>query len=127
MPCTIAIDPARQVVFTTSTGLVTDSDLIGVLATMRESKVFHPDMRCLSDYTRVTEFRISAVTMGTLAAAQPFSAKARRAFLVRAGAVAEALEVYGRSVPQGQIRLFNERDRALAWLNEDVTMVQALT
>lgn len=127
MPCTIAIDPARQVVFTTSTGLVTDSDLIGVLAVMRESKAFHPDMRCLSDYTRVTELRVAPVTLTTLAAAQPFSAKSRRAFLVRDGAVAQAVEAYhGGGVP-GQIRFFTERDQALAWLNEEVTMVQALT
>jgi len=126
MPCTIAIDPSRQVVFTTSIGLVTDSDLIGVLAVMRASKAFHPDMRCLSDYTRATELRVTPVTLATLATAHPFSARSRRAFLVRDGAVAATVEQY-RTQAVGQVCVFTEREQALAWLNEGAKLVQALT
>lgn len=126
MPCSYSIDEDKRVVFNTSSGVVTDNDLVTNAILLRSDKNFQGNFRCLSDYTRVTALQTTAATLTTLAANQPFSPESRRAFLVTAGWIGSSVEFY-RTTTTGQVRVFTDRAEALAWLNEGVPPEKHIT
>lgn len=119
MPTCHTIDAEKGVIYTTTFGIVTDSDLIGSLTAIRLDARFRSDLRCLADYQGVDLIAASAGTLISLSTIQPFAAETRRAFVVKQGLVASMVNFY-RINTLGQIKVFEDRREALAWLNEGV-------
>ena len=68
MPWTYSIDPDREVIIATGTGVLTDEELMTGLAIATRDPRFRSDMRYFIDYHAVTEVRVPAETMMEVAA-----------------------------------------------------------
>jgi hypothetical protein len=127
MPCSYEIDVSKEVVLVAATGLVTDADWISTLLSMARHKDFHPDLRGFSDYTGVTDNRITADTIIQLAQNPRSSPNSRWAFLVSPGYAGSTISFYRANLKFGQLEIFTDRAAALAWLNEGAQPAKMLT
>lgn len=118
MPWSYTIDPDRNVVFTTGSGVLTEEELLTGVTSLYADPQFHPDLRGLFDYRAVQELRVSSEMMERLAAKRKYSERARTAFLVT-GLLGFGLgRVYQSSVDNAQIKISFDRADAVTWLNE---------
>ena len=127
MALTHSIDIKRQVVFVTATGVLTDDDLQFGVAAMRWDPHFDQDMRGLLDLTQVTRLSVTATTLASLTTPRTFSAKSRRAFLIASGLAGATMEFYRMNVVTGRVEVFDDRAKALKWLNDGVPPEKILT
>ena len=127
MPWTYAIDKERDVLLITAAGILTAQELQFGVATATSDVSFHPDIRIFIDYRAVTNFGFSLDTVEAMASNQVYSPKSRRAFLVASGVAAGIFQMYRTMVQAGIVRVFNDRNAALAWLNEGVPPEKILT
>ncbi len=127
MPCSHYFDRSKGVVFVTSSGRVTDADWISNLTAMARSPDFHPDLRGFSDYTGVTESLVTAKTMELFADNPAASPESRWAFLIKPGLAGAKIEFYKSNLKHGQLQIFTDRAKALAWLNEGVAPDKVIT
>jgi len=127
MSWTYAIDKERDVLLITASGVLTAHELRSGVATATTDVSFHPDIRILIDYRAVTKIGFSIDTVEAMASNRVYSPKSRRAFLVTSGFAAGIFQMYRTMAQAGIVRVFIERDAALAWLNEDVPPEKILT
>src|SRR5262245_7198199 len=60
MPRTCVFDTEKEVIYVEASGVFTEAEFrLGAANTVRDPR-FRPDMRTLVDFTRVTQFKISA-------------------------------------------------------------------
>jgi hypothetical protein len=123
MPYTYHIDPVLQVVFATAEGIMTDEELVRVAHEIAEDPLFHPGLRLLCDWTGVTQSRISQASIAYAASSLRFSSGARCAYVARHGPETQVVvyyTVYSGQAGASNIRIFQSRSEAVAWLNQGV-------
>ena len=59
MPISYRIDPARNLIFTTASGILTDDDILELKRRLTADPEFNADMRELSDVRAVTDLRVT--------------------------------------------------------------------
>lgn len=118
MPWDYTIDTDKNAVFTTGTGVLTDQEALTGVMLMYADPCFNPDARGLFDYRGFETLKVSSEMMARLANQRRFSENSRTAFLVT-GQLAFGLgRVYQSWVTVGEVKIFCNRDEAVAWLNE---------
>ena len=127
MPFTYTIDREREAVFYSATGVLTDEIAQDLHSKIFQDPDFHPHFRVLGDYSGVSELQISAVTIASLAARSGFSKQSRRALLTQYGIISGTALFYTQNTPPGNARIFYDRAKALAWLNEGVPPEKVIT
>ncbi len=119
MPVSYTIDREHDALLITGSGRVADPEIHQVLKTVFRDPAFHPDIRVLADYSKITDLTVSAEKAANFASTVAYSGKSRRAFLVHSPHIAGYIRFFtnhhSRSIPT---RIFYEREAALAWLNE---------
>lgn len=118
MPSSYFIDPVRRLVIISADGVLTGAELLAEQRHLASEPLFQRDFSQLFDLTQVTEARISADDIRTMAATTAFGPAARRALIV-----AEPL-LYGLSRMfqlmlddrGGMLRIFTDRNEAEEWL-----------
>jgi hypothetical protein len=94
MPASYRLDPARRLVLTHSSGVLTDREVRDVYEAIRKDPAFEPTFQQLCDLRDVTEITATVETLRDLARSHIFAAGTRRAFVV------------ARDVDYGMSRLF---------------------
>lgn len=121
------IDPDRNVVFTTATGVLTDDDLAVGVRTAYQDPQFHSELNGFFDYSGVTDWKVSNDFLIMLAAKRRFSAATRTAIFVRGSLGYGMTRVYQTWVDDGQVKIFEDRAEAVKWLNEGVPPEKQIT
>ena len=88
MPTTYEISSEFKVVFTKAWGTLTDSDILKCQRQLSEDPLFAPDMNQIFDFQDVEKVELTSAGIRNLASRNPFGAGAKRAFVVRPGAMA---------------------------------------
>lgn len=118
MPWTYAIKPELNLLAAQATGLLTEADLAqGTLAADRDPK-FHSDLNGFYDFSGVTEWKVSGVSMASLASERKFSAQTKTAILVQDDIGFDLARIYQTWADRGVIEIFTARSLALVWLNQ---------
>ncbi len=110
-------------------GLVTDEDLIRLAHQVSSDPLFGPQMRLLCDWSEVTQSKVTQVGIAYEVANSRFSVTSRRAYVVRGGPetqVVAYLTAYSSPAEALNIRTFNRKADAVAWLNEGIGESQRL-
>jgi len=94
MPASYRLDPARRLVLTHSSGVLTDREVREVYEAIRKDPAFESTFQQLCDLRDVTEITATVETLRDLARSHIFAAGTRRAFVV------------ARDVDYGMSRLF---------------------
>src|SRR6185369_13661418 len=94
MPASYRLDPARRLVLTHSSGVLTDREVREVYEAIRKDPAFESTFQQLCDLRDVTEITATVETLRDLARSHIFEAGTRRAFVV------------ARDVDYGMSRLF---------------------
>ena len=130
MPYSYSIDTGLQTIFVTAEGKITDTELLTVIRAFNSDTRFHPDMRLLADYTRVTENRLSSEGMMECARLSKFSPESRRIVLVTGNVEFGMFRVYesyclvgGKTTPA----VVRDRAQALEFLNVGVPPEKRIT
>jgi hypothetical protein len=120
MPAAYSIDLAKQVVFTTFSGEVHEAEVRAMLMRMVDDPAFNPDFSELLDLSAVTDFRISGEELKGISEIDPFSARARRAFVSPADLLFGVSRMYeGIKGGQHNIATFRGMVEARHWLELD--------
>lgn len=108
-------------VFSQATGALTDDDLFEHQRTLRADEAFDPGYHQLWDLRGVTEMRVSASTVRTLAEARSFRPGVRRA-IVAGDDVGYGLSRMFQTLheqSEEDVRIFRELTEARRWLDLD--------
>jgi len=92
--------------------------------------LFCPEMRLLSDWTRVTRSTISQVSIAYAAANLKYGPHARRAYIVSHGPETQVIAYYSvfcGSQMATNIKMFSNRSEAVNWLNDGVADSQKIS
>ena len=120
MPLTYVIDKERRLVISTGTGVLTYSEGLAHAERLKNDPEFDPAFYQLADVTQVTELRLTADEVRHWGSIVVFAGTAKRAFVIRNGAVHGMARVMAafRSLSGGkeEIVIFRDRDSALKWL-----------
>lgn len=127
MPWTYTIDTERDVVFSTGIGVLTNEELVAGIRAVYADPRFRPDMRAFSDYSQVTDWKVSNEMVTSLASTRKFSANARAAFFIHGSLAFGITRMYQAWVDKGQVNIFTDRAEALTWLNEGVPPEKRIT
>ncbi len=120
MPRTCVFDVEKGAIFVEATGVFTDSEFRqGAVATVSDPR-FRADMRTLTDFTKVTHFKVSAQSLDEFVRGRHFNAQARRAFVVAPGFGGTFVAFGVACGALEQTKTFLSREDAIAWLNEGV-------
>jgi len=125
MPWAHTLDKERSAILVKVSGRLNDKELILGLDRVGLDPDYRKDFRFFLDYTEVTELQLSAATMMAVARYPIFSSESRRSFLVSHGFFASALQ-FVRAHAVGKFQVFENRQDALAWLNEDFPPEKAI-
>jgi len=130
MPVYYSIDAKREVIFFRAEGVVTKKELFATFRALFSDPLFHSDLRFFADMTTMQEGRFSYIDVWGAVSITRFSAKARRAFLLKSDlsdrfyrVLKESVAFHGKGAP----REFHDRRKALAWLNQGVPPEKVLT
>ena len=119
MPITYQIDPAEEIVFTTSEGDVTLDDIAEHCRKLKADKAFNPSFSELLDY-RATSPALSLDEMRHVASSlDPYSGDARRAIVASSDlnyGVARMFEAVHAGIT---VAVFRSMDEALEWLRPE--------
>ncbi len=119
MPAEYSIDKDRRLVLSTASGVLTEKDLLDLVARLRNDPDFSPEYRELFDFTAVSHFDLSQNQILALVREDVFALSARRAFVVTSDLGYGILRmVQSHRAVKGDegIRIFRDRPSALAWL-----------
>jgi hypothetical protein len=81
MPFRYLIDSDRRIVFSTYSGRLTDTDIIGHADCLRADPLFQPHFRQLTDTRDVVAVDVTPHGIRRIAKSNPFAASARRALI----------------------------------------------
>ena len=124
MAWSYGFDAARDVLMVKGTGAVIEDDLRKGTAAAIEEIGTRPRLRCLIDYSQVTEIRLTVDTVRLMAESPFFQPESRRAFLAPtdlAFGMARMYQTFAELSTAGNVRVFRNRADAIAWLNDGVT------
>ena len=116
------IDTEREIAYGYADGVVTDSEFIASSVEFFNDPRYNVRQRLLMDYTKVEEVRLNAQTLFQVAELAPTPQIARRAILVGSQFQQSLFNFYQicrSDANDGHLlRVFSDRESALAWLNE---------
>ncbi|MDD9933952.1 MAG: hypothetical protein OXT09_10125 [Myxococcales bacterium] len=118
MPWTYRIDPSRRVIVRTFSGALTDQDLEEHRRALRADPEFASDYDQFSDYLGVTEMRVTADMIRTLAGTRIFDPGIRCAIVAADDLAYGFARMYqlGHEDAGEHVRIFRNREDALEWL-----------
>lgn len=121
MPISSEIDLERGRVITTAHGTVTGAGVLAHQETLRSRPDFDPDLDHLFDMTGVTEFSVPREQIKEVASVTVFSETSRRAVVAERDVLFGLSRMYEgfRGAPDDALRVFRDRDAALAWLEAE--------
>ena len=125
MPISYRIDPARSLVLTTVTGVVTDNDVLAHKRALASDPEYHPSMKELSDVRGVTDLEVTAEGIAVMAGFDREHDDTERGH--RIALVASADVVYGMArmyqmntvEADERVGVFRTLDEATRWLGID--------
>ena len=123
MPCSYLIDLQRGLVFSRGWGVFTNEELLWHGRTLRADPRFDPGFRQIVSFLDVTEVRVTAEGVRTLAQINPFRTDSRRAIVVPSDLIfglTRMFEAHTNS-DQEQFRVFRELGPAFEWVGLDPT------
>jgi len=118
MPAFYSIDKERRIVFSSGTGALTREDILDHQDRLLSDPDFDPTFSQFIDFTGVTDFKMGPDDVLFLAERNVFSPKSRRALLVGSDLLygfARMFEMVRDAKGETGIRVFRNRDGALAW------------
>ena len=121
MPCSYLIDLERSLVFSRGWGVFTDDELLWHGKTLRADPRFDPGFRQIVSFLDVTEVRVTAEGVRTLAQINPFHKDSRRAIVVPSDLIfglTRMFEAHTNS-DQEQFRIFRALGPAFEWVGLD--------
>ena len=130
MPWTSSFDAERHALFITATGVLTDEELRSGTTTTFQDPRQRSTLRVLLDYSGTTNILVTVATVQQLATNKAFLPGSRRAFLASsdlAYGMGRMYKAYAEGGLNGEVRVFRDRGRALAWLNEDAPPDKIIT
>ncbi len=120
MPATYVIDQDRRLVISTGSGLLTGAEVLDHQTRLSTDPLFQPGFCQLIDCTGVTATSVDVQTIRHLTSKNIFDPESRRAAVVSSSLtvgvmrmIASYAEISGR---YKEIRIFRDREEALAWL-----------
>ena len=122
MPISYRIDPERNLVLTTATGILADNDVMDLKRRLVADPAFRPDMRQLSDVRGVTELRVTAGGVRGMVALDAGNASRleghRLAIVAGEDVVYGMARMYQSMTEQNLpgVGVFRDYDAAVAWL-----------
>jgi len=119
MPTSYTIDKARRLVLSEGSGVLTTPDLLAHQDKLASDPDFAADFSQLYDLPQVTDVQLTANDLRRLAQRSVFHPNARRAILVSSDLVfglSRMFEMFRESLGETGIRVFRDRDEALAWI-----------
>ncbi|HUS18231.1 MAG TPA: hypothetical protein VMZ25_01150 [Terriglobales bacterium] len=120
MPATYSIDLEQQVVYTVFSGEVVEAEVRTMALRLGKDPNFQPDFSELLDLSAVTDFRISTEDLQGLSAVDPFSGRARRAFVSPGDLLFGISRMYeGIRGSNAHIATFRTMGDARQWLDLD--------
>jgi hypothetical protein len=120
MPATYSIDPAKRLVLTNFSGEVHEAEVRTMFMRMADDPAFDPDFSELLDLSAVTDFHISGEELKGISEIDPFSSRARRAFVSPADLLFGVSRMYeGIKGNQHNIATFRHMAEARHWLELD--------
>lgn len=121
MPGSYLIDSTRSIVFSRAWGILTDDELLWHAQTLRADPRFDPAFRQIGNFLDLSEVRVTAEGVRTLAQFNPFNTDSRRAIVAPtdlAFGLVRMFEAHTRSDPD-QFRVFRAIGPAFEWVGLD--------
>ncbi len=121
MPASYVIDKKNRLVIGTASGVLTLDEILQLREQLKSDPDFDPNFSQLGDFTDVVDVNLTAAAIRMLAESSPFSLTARRAFVGDNPAMyglARMFQIVRGLRGDEQIRVFRNRDEAMAWLLE---------
>jgi hypothetical protein len=120
MPAQYTIDKAHRTVYMTITGKLDMGDVKEVVARLRNDPDFDPDFKELVDGSQMQLPNLFYDDFKAISdSVDPFSEKSRRAIVAPEGVLYGISRMYQMIRGGENTRVFNDREKALAWLEAD--------
>ena len=119
MPADYKIDKERRLVMSTASGAFTLADALAHGEKLLKDPDFEPNFSQLMDLTQITAWEIDPEELRSMAQLNVFSPQSRRAILATTDVVfgyARMFEMLRDFAGETGIRVFRNRDDALAWV-----------
>jgi hypothetical protein len=120
MPVSYTIDPARRMVVTRSSGVMTDADVIAIRAQFAADPAFDPQYAQLSDLRDLTDVALSASMIDAIASTSVFRPSTRRAFVAYTPfqfGIARMFAAVSEAHRQ-QVQVFRSMAEAESWVHQ---------
>ena len=118
MPAHYVVDVQNRLVRTTFEGPITYQDVADFSSRLAADPAFAPDFSELSTFEEGSDLQLQLSDFRQLSRVDPFSAHARRAYVVRSrGALYGVTRIYQTFRDTPNVRIFDTLDEAMAWLN----------
>lgn len=124
MPQELQLDTTQRVVWTRCWGVLSDADIAGHQAALRNDPRFKPDFRQLVDTHEVTEVQVSARMVLKMGESRLFAPEAKRAYVVTRDVMFGLVRMYGLCQElrgRAEIQAFRTRAEAIDWLGVEDT------
>ncbi len=119
MPIELSYDAEKHVFFITASGVLSEKDGKDFAKRLTRHPSFDPEARTFHDYTRVTEYKLSADFLYSLGQQiKSLGVAANRAWLVDSPIGMGTAMYYTKGLASPRTFLFYDRTKALACLNE---------
>lgn len=121
MAISYEIDKERRIVLCTASDVCTAQDALSLHEQIQSDPAFDPSFSQLMDFTPAVQGDIAANEVRTLAGSGPFSLASRRAFVTNSllgFGFSRMFQLVSGSRGQ-RVRVFRDRDEALAWLQSE--------
>jgi hypothetical protein len=122
MPASYKIDKQKRLVVTCAWGTCTASDALEFRQQIVKDPDFDPGFDQLADFTAITSLDMTPDDVRMLSWSTPFASESRRALVVEDALAFAFSRIYEslRSLRGDQhVRVFRNRDDAMAWLAEE--------
>ena len=117
MPASYRLDPSRRLVFTHSSGVLTDQEVRDVYDQIRRDPAFDPTYQQLCDLRDVTGITATVDTLRDLARSHLFAPGTRRAFVVARDVDYGMSRLFQAYVVEGVVlEVFRDMEKAEEWL-----------
>ena len=119
MPADYTIDTQRRLVTTTASGVLTMADVLAYGNTLLKDPEFDPNFSQFLDFSQVSEWKLDAAEMHSMAQFTVFSPHSRRAIWAPSDlsfGLARMFEMLRDFAGETGIRVFRNRDDAMAWI-----------